>query len=94
MANDLRNAAAPSTTVAKSGTDASHRAHGRERGRRHRRRRAAGEFCVSLQLPAAETEDVLIDLGFLASELADDRAAVCAALERFVRSAILDASSL
>ncbi|CCB64069.1 hypothetical protein [Hyphomicrobium sp. MC1] len=69
------------------------RSQSRERVTRHRRRRHAGEFCITLQLPAAETEDVLIELGFLSAALADDRTAVRDALERFVRGAILGGAS-
>lgn len=69
------------------------RSQNRERVIRHRRRRDAGEFCITLQLPVVETEDVLIELGFLSAEVADDKTAVRDALERFVRGAILDSAS-
>lgn len=66
----------------------------KERVARHRHRRDAGEFCVSLQLPAAETEDMLIEQGFLDIERADDKAAVREALGQFIRSSILKAASM
>ncbi|WP_041299975.1 hypothetical protein [Hyphomicrobium sp. MC1] len=86
MANDL-------VTTAISLPEDTRRSQSRERVTRHRRRIDAGEFCVTLQLPAAETEDLLVELGLLCPELADDRAAVRDALERFVRGAIIDGAS-
>ncbi|WP_414462776.1 hypothetical protein [Hyphomicrobium sp. DY-1] len=86
MANDL-------VPTAISLPEDTRRSQSRVRVTRHRRRRDAGEFCVTLQLPAAETEDVLIELGFLSAELADDKAAVREALEQFVRGAILDGAA-
>lgn len=68
------------------------RAQERERSRRYRDRRDDGEMCVLLTLPRAELEDLLIDRGFLASHLADDREAVRNAVEAFVRAAILAGS--
>lgn len=86
MANDL-------VLTAISLPEDTRRSQSRERVTRHRRRRHAGEFCITLQLPAAETEDVLIERGFLSAEVADDKAALRDALERFVREAILDSAS-
>lgn len=74
--------------------DASRRGRSRERVARHRHRRDAGEFCVSLQLPAAETEDMLIEKGFLAVERADDKEAVREALGQFIRRSILTGASM
>ncbi|WP_414462707.1 hypothetical protein [Hyphomicrobium sp. DY-1] len=67
---------------------AARRAQSRERSRRYRRRRKLGQIRISVDLPAAELDDALIDGGFLALERADDNDAVRAAAEMFARETL------
>lgn len=69
------------------------RAVSRKTSKRYRKRSASGEVCCRVGLPRAETEDMLIAKGYLTPAAADDRAAFDAAVERFVRDAILNAAA-
>jgi hypothetical protein len=69
------------------------REQSRLRMRRYRLRRRNGFFIVKLELDECETEDILVTLGYLSLDSADDPEARALAVKTFVRDSMRAAAA-